>query len=160
MLVDYALWSFGYLKKFGFHKGLLYKNEDRTLYQNEKFDEVKTSSKTSHEAIKQKGEEVDIRQPGSGRSFIAEKYPQLSSCMLMLFDSCCSGLQFYPRLICETLFIDKKHWLDIPRAFSILNQVYRIPIALSLQLTHIHKISDEIQIKPSVIMRVVQKIQT
>ena len=30
-------------------------------------------------------------------------------------------------------------------------------LLLSLQLTHIHKISDEIQIKPSVIMRVVQK---
>lgn len=100
--------SFSYLKKFGFHKGLLSKNEDRTLYQIEKFDDVKTSSKPSHEAIKQKGEEVDIRQPGSGRSFIAEKYPQLSSCMLMLFDSCGSGLQSYPRLICETLFMDKK----------------------------------------------------
>ena len=97
-----------YLKKIGFHKGPLSKNEDRTLYQIEKFNEVETSSKTSHEAIKQKGEEVDIRQPGSGRSIIADTYPQLSSCMLMLFDSCGSGLQSYPRLICETLFMDKK----------------------------------------------------
>ena len=79
---------------------------------------------------------MDIRQPGSGRSFIAEKYPQMSSCMLMLFDSCGSGLQSYPRLICETLFMDKKHRLDMPRAFSILNQVYGIPIALSTAYTY------------------------
>jgi len=52
--------------KFGFHKRLLSKNKDRISYQIEKFDEVKTLSKTSHEAKKLKREEVDIRQPGSG----------------------------------------------------------------------------------------------
>lgn len=133
-------------KKFGFRKRLLSKNKDRILYQIEIFDEVKTLSKASHEAKKRKREEVDIRQPGSGRPFIADKYPQLSSCMLMLFDSCGSGLQSHPRLICKILFMDNKHWLDMPRAVSIINQVYGIPFVLSTAYTytqHFRRISNQ-----------------
>lgn len=46
--------------------------------------------------------------PGSGRKAIAEDYQELTTCMLSLFDSCGAGLQSHPRLICETLFVQKK----------------------------------------------------
>lgn len=47
--------------------------------------------------------------------------------MLSLFDSCGAGLQSHPRLICETLFVQKK---------SILNEIYGIPISLSAAYTY------------------------
>ena len=122
-------------KTFGCHKGLLKKKMKQTEIQIEKFQEIKMSSVSSFEAKKRKLE-VDMRQKGSGRKFMADQYPELSSCMIKLFDSCGSGLQCHPRLICETLFVDKQHWLDMPRAVSIINQVYGIPIALSTAYTY------------------------
>lgn len=80
-------------------------------------------------AKKRKREEIETRQSGSGRPSIAELFPDLASCMLSLFDSSGSGLQSHPRLICETLFMQEKLWLDMLRAVSIMNQVYGIPIS-------------------------------
>ena len=56
--------------------------------------------------------------------------------MLSLFDSCGSGLQSHPRLICETLFLQQKTWMDMPRPVSIMNQIYGLPISLSAAYTY------------------------
>lgn len=65
--------------------------------------------------------------------------------MLSFFDSCGSGLQSHPRLICETLFTQEKPWLDMPRAVSIMNQVNGIPISLSAAYnTQSEKVSTQI----------------
>lgn len=123
-------------KKCGFHKGTLHKIFKQSQCQVNMWEDIKMSSNSSYDAKKRKIEEIQIRQPGSGRPYIADKYPELATCMLSLFDSCDSGLQSHPRLICETLFLQKKTWLDMPRAVSILNQTFGIPIALSTAYTY------------------------
>lgn len=80
--------------------------------------------------------ERSIRLPGSGRPNFAERYPELSSIMLSLFDAAGQGLSSHPRLICDTLFMDKTSWLDMPRCVSTLNQVFGIPIKLSTAYTY------------------------
>ncbi|CAG2236052.1 unnamed protein product [Mytilus edulis] len=77
------------------------------------------------------------RISGSGRKSYAELNPELTSCMLQLFDSgSVSGLSAYPRLITDTLFMEKHSWIDMPRCVSILNQVFGIPLKLSTAYTY------------------------
>jgi hypothetical protein len=91
--------------------------------------------KSRYENEKNK-KDLNFRQKGSGRQPIGMLYPDLVACMLYLFDSSGKGLQTHPRLICETLYVKEKSWVDIPRAVSIMNQVYGIPISLSSAYTY------------------------
>ncbi|CAG2227923.1 unnamed protein product [Mytilus edulis] len=78
---------------------------------------------------------IDSRLKGAGRPEFCEKYKDLTMMLLNLFDSCEEGLRSHPRLICDTLFLEAK-WMNMPRAVSILNQVYDIPIKLSTAYTY------------------------
>lgn len=76
------------------------------------------------------------RISGSWRKSYAELYPELTSCMLQLFDSgSVSVLSAHPRLITYTLFMEKHSWIDMPRCVSIDNQVFGIPLRLSTAYT-------------------------
>ena len=118
-----------------FDKKGLKRNEVEMEKNLDKFVEIKKSSQTNYMCKKQKLS-IEVRQEGSGRPFIAEKYPLLTSCLLSLFDSAGQGLQAHPRLICDTLFLQRKSWLDMPRAVSVLGQAFGINISLSAAYTY------------------------
>lgn len=83
------------------------------------------------------GKMIKERLKGSGRQAFCQKYPDLTTIMLNLFDSYGEGLRSHPRLICDTLFLDPKEtWIDMPRCCSILQQLYDIPIKLSTAYTY------------------------
>lgn len=84
---------------------------------------------------REKGELLDVRLKGSGRKQFCIEYPELTSVLLSLFDGTGEGLRSHHRLICDTLFIEPK-WMDMPRAVSILQQLYGIPIKLSTAYTY------------------------
>ncbi|WAQ93675.1 hypothetical protein MAR_006146 [Mya arenaria] len=120
-----------------FSKKSLRINELKMEKSLDQFVELRQSSNTSYKCKKEKIELSRAgRMPGSGRVSFGEEFPDLASCMLMLFDSTGQGLQSHPRLICETLFVKKKSWLDMPRAVSILQQTFGIPILLSAAYTY------------------------
>lgn len=76
------------------------------------------------------------RLPGSGRLLLSEKYPELTKLMLRIFDSQ-EGLQYHPRLACETLYLYNNHdYVDMPRCVTILQEVYGIDISLSAAYTY------------------------
>ncbi|KAL3853770.1 hypothetical protein ACJMK2_017283 [Sinanodonta woodiana] len=108
--------------------------------------------KTNYESKKRK-KEILVHEEGNGRPMLAEKYPMLATCLLSLFDSAGQGLQTHPHLICETLFINKKSWLDMPQAVSLL-QVFGIPISSSAAYTYTHKTLDPKHSKQKGIMKV------
>ncbi|CAG2254246.1 unnamed protein product [Mytilus edulis] len=101
-------------------------------------DEIsRQSSELSRYNLNQKKLACSQRISGSGRKSYAELNPELTSCMLQLFDSgSVSGLSAYPRLITDTLFMEKHSWIDMPRCVSILNQVFGIPLKLSTAYTY------------------------
>jgi hypothetical protein len=76
------------------------------------------------------------RLKGAGRKFLAEKYPELTTLMLQLFDCAGDGLQSHPRLICDTLFLHNTKWMNMPRCVSILREVYDIDISVSAAYTY------------------------
>ena len=117
------------------NKKSLEQNFIKTKNTYQRCEEVKDNSETAY-FFKKRKLEISCREFGSGKTAIAEQYPELTSCMLSLFDGCGAGLQTHPRLICETLFVQKKSWLDMPRAVTILNDIYNIPISLSAAYTY------------------------
>lgn len=120
-----------------FSKKALSRNKLKMEQSLDQFVKLKQSSNSSYNCKKEKIElSKASRMPGSGRVSLAKDFPELASCMLMLFDSSGQGLQSHPRLICETLFVKQKSWLDMPRAVSVLQQTFGIPISLSAAYTY------------------------
>ena len=101
-----------------------------------KYMEMSKDKELSQYTLQKKKSELPHRLPGSGRLSFIDLYPELSQIMLSLFDSCSEGFSAHPRLICDTLFLEKQGWLDMPRCVSILQQVFGIPITLSTAYTY------------------------
>lgn len=102
----------------------------------DKFCEISSKFNLSRKKLQKEKSKIGLRIPGSGRIAFGEQYPELSHIMLSLFDSSGDGLCAHPRLICDTLFLEKRTWLDMPRCVSVLNQVFDIPISLSAAYTY------------------------
>ncbi len=73
------------------------------------------------------------RLPGSGRIFKCEEYAELVEIMVSLFDSeSGDGFSAHPRLICETMYLERRGWMNMPRVMCILQQQFGIEhLALS-----------------------------
>ncbi len=69
--------------------------------------------------------------PGSGRPFKTDEYPELTNAIFSMFESSSDGFSAHPRLICETLFLTQSTWMNGPRCWSFLTQVFGIDISLS-----------------------------
>ena len=121
-----------------------------TLDNLEKYDSVSSTSNLSRKMLQKEKSKLSCRLTGSGRISFAEQYPDLSSIMLSLFDSSGDGLCAHPRLICDTLFLEKTTWMDMPRCVSLL-QVFQY---LFLQPIHILTTFDLALNKPCGIMKV------
>ena len=104
--------------------------------QNVISDWTKKKMQESQYKIHKQRLESGPRIPGSGRKYLAEKYPELITLMMTLFDAGGDGFQSHPRLICDTLFLQKSTWMNMPRCVSILQNVYDIPISLSAAYTY------------------------
>lgn len=98
------------------------------------FDANKNSLSTY--MMHKKRTETGQRLLESGRKFLADIYPDLTSLMLRLFDAGGNGLQSHSRLICDTLFLHNNTWMNMPRCVTILREVYSIDISLSAAYTY------------------------
>lgn len=76
------------------------------------------------------------RLDGAGRPSKSTEYEELLGTLLALFDGCGEGLRSHPRLITDVLYVEKTSWMNMPRAVSILQQLYGIDISLSCAYTY------------------------
>lgn len=100
-----------------------------------RYEELKDAGVSNFKVEKQK-KAMTMRISGSGRPYLIEKYPELTAIMFSLFDSTGCGFSQHPRLICDTLFIEQKDWMDIPRCVSIMMQVFGIDLSISAAYTY------------------------
>ena len=90
----------------------------------------------SRNEIKKLREKCGDRLGGSGHKLLSEKFPELTSVLLHLFDSQGDGIQRHPRLICDTMFLNKSTWMDMPRCVTILQDIFNINISISAAYTY------------------------
>ncbi len=77
------------------------------------------------------------RVDGSGRPFKCHQYPKMTEIMLQLFDSAGLGFQSHPRLICETLYLDKDtSWMNMTRVHRILTEILGYQVSKSCLYTY------------------------
>ncbi|CAC5412537.1 unnamed protein product [Mytilus coruscus] len=93
-----------------------------------------SSANMLHKKRTETGQRIQVL--GSGRKLLAERYPDLTTLMLRLFDAGGDGLQIHPRLICDTLFLHKSKWMNMPRCVTILKEIYDIDISISAAYTY------------------------
>ncbi len=98
-------------------------------------DRVRSGKYTPYQLNAMKNQESG-RLEGSRGKFKCEEYPELTNIMFHLFNSAGDGFSSHPRLICDTLFLNKATWMNMPRCHSILEQVFGIDISLSALYTY------------------------
>ena len=97
---------------------------------------AKLEKSTTTYKLNQIKSSMSNRLPGSGRPFKCDQYPELVGIMFSLFDSAGQGFKAHPRLICDTLFLEKSPWMDMPRLVSILTEVFNVDISISAAYTY------------------------